>query len=191
MAIVQNKAWYDICYISLAQEGGSENQLRAKTSSLQITGGDFDIESIDTFGGAIKRVGRRNDIQISFDAIPVSVSDFDWAFHGQTNSAAASITASAEKDYRLTLLWSSATGITSAAQAMPTHSSNESYRQIYAEANMISLENSQDAGDYLKAKMTFKLCYNDDTGAINWQKAIQDTANSLSAVPAYTTGTKF
>jgi len=187
MALSQ-KAWYDKAYISVSEKGGSEVQLRSKTTSLSITGGDFDIEGIETFGGKVKRIGTREDIEITFDGIPTSLQDFDWMFHGASNTA-TSITSSSVKDYRVTILWTDQSGVTAATQAINT--SSEAYREIYAEANLISLEKNMDAGEHLTATMTFKLAYEDEDGSINFKKEMCGTSSDLSAVPSYTTTTKF
>jgi hypothetical protein len=145
---------------------------------------------MDTFGGNITRVGRRNDIEISFEGIPVSVQDFDAQFQGYTTNTATSLTTSAETKQRVTILWTSDPAVTSAVQACATSSTNEAYRHVYADAYMTSLEYSMAAGENLKAaNITFKLPYTDDTDKLNFVKAIQDTSASLSAVPAYTSST--
>jgi len=156
---------------------------------LNITGGNFDIESIDTFGGQIKRIGRRDDFEISFDGVCTSHQDFDWIFHGKSVETASSITSSAVADYRICLLWTNKTGVTSAAEAITT--SSEAYREIYAEANMISCEKSMDAGEHLTASLKFKLPFEDSSGSINWKKEVGTTDSALSAVNAYTSTTKY
>jgi len=189
MAISTNKAWYNKCFVSVAQKNGSEVQLTAKTTNLQITGMNFDLESVDTFKGQIKRPGRREDIEITFEGIPTGVQSFDWIFHGATSSA-TSITTSTIKDYRITFLWTDQTGITSATQAIDT--SSEAYRHIYAEANCTALEYEMAAGEHLRVPtFTFRLAYEDDTGSLNWKKEECDTSSALSAVPAYTSAVKF
>ena len=156
---------------------------------MNITGGNFDIESIDTFGGQIKRVGRREDIEISFDGVCTSNQDFDWIFHGKTVATDSSITSSAIIDYRLCLLWTNQTGVTSAAQAITTAS--EAYREIYAEANMISCEKSMEAGEHLTASIKFKLPFEDSDSEINFRKEVSETSSALAAVTAYTSTSKF
>lgn len=191
MAMLQ-KAWYEDCFISIEPLNGTEAQLQTKTTSLGITGGGFDIEGIPTFGGKITRVGPRDDIEISFDAIPVAHSDFDWIFAGQTTSTQSaitggSITSSTTTKYRLAFLWTSFTGsVTSAAKQAITGSS-EAYRRVYADMYCTSLETSMDAGDNLKGTMTFKVANEDDTGMQNWKVETKDTASgTLTALPAYT-----
>lgn len=188
MAITTNEAWYDHTYICISAEAGSEVQLRSKTTSLNITGGNFDTESVHTFGGTIKRVGSREDFEISFEGIPVSSQDFDWIFHGG-NTTDTSITSSSIKDYRVTLLWTDETGITSAAQVIATAS--EAYREIYSECNLVSLEKSQTADENLTASLSFKTAFEDKSGSINFKKETCDTASGLTAVSAYTTSNKF
>jgi len=185
---LNKKAWYDKAYVCVSAESGSEVQLRAKTTSLNITGGNFDIESIDTFGGQIKRIGRRDDFEISFDGVVTSLQDFDWMFHGVSNTA-TSITTSAVSDYRLCLLWTDQSGVTDAAQAITT--SAEGYREIYAEANMVSCEKTMDAGEHLTASIKFKLPFEDSSGTINFKKQVCDTTSTLAAVASYTSTVKF
>jgi hypothetical protein len=188
VALTENKAWYDKAFISVSRKGtNTEVQLRAKTTSLNISGGNFDIEGIETFGGKVKRVGSREDMEISFDGIPTSLQDFDWIFHG-TDSTASSITSSAISDHRITMLWTDQ-AVTAATASI--NSASEAYREIYAGANLISLEKSMDAGEHLTSTMTFKLAFEDDAGSLNWKKEMCDTSSTLSAVPAYSGSTKF
>lgn len=189
MAMTENKAWYDKAFISVSKKAGSEVQLRAKTTSLNVSGGNFDIEGIETFGGKVKRIGTREDMEVSFDGIPTSHWDFDWIFHGLATNTAASITSSTVGEYRVTILWTDQAGATTATQAINTAS--EAYREIYANANMTSLEKSMDAGEHLTATMTFKLAFVDDANSLNWKKEACDTTSALSAVSAYSGSTKF
>ena len=188
VGLVNNKAWFDKAFISVSPIAGSEVQLRAFTNSMSISGGDFDIDGLDTFGGKITKVGTSNDIELSFDAIPSSTRDLDWVFHGQTSSA-ESITASTKQQYRVTLLWTDETGITDATQAIATAS--EAYRQSYVEAYNISLEYNMDAGEELTASFGFKLAVEDETGDINFIKEMSPTSSALTALSAYTTSNKF
>jgi len=186
---MNKKAWYDKAFISIAQQSGSDHQLRAKTTNLRISGGNFDIEGLETFGGKIKRVGSREDFEIRLDGIPVSQQDFDWIFHGITNSTASSITTSTVKDYRLAFLWTDQTGVTSANQAIST--SSEGYREMYVDLNCVSLEKEMDAGEHLKASMVFKGPFEDSTGSVNFKKENCDTTSALTTTSAYTTTNKF
>ena len=187
--LTQNEAWYSKAYICVSAESGSEVQLRAKTTSLGISGGNFDIESIDTFSGKIKKIGTREDFEISFDGIPISHQDFDWIFHGLTTNTATSITSSTVRDYRVVMLWTDETGITSANQAIATAS--EGYREAYVDCNLVSLEKNMDAGDHLQASMVFKCPFEDTSGSVNFKKEACNTASALSTTSAYTTSNKF
>lgn len=182
------KTWYEDCYISVSPINGSEVQLCSKTTNLSISGGDFDIEGIDTFCGKVTRVGTKNDIEISMDAIPVSTQDLDWIYHGVTSSA-TSITSSSVVKNRVTFLWTDQTGITAATQAINT--SSEAFRRIYAEAYCTSLEYNMDAGENLTATINFKLAVEDASGVQNYKLEACDTTSALTAVGAYTTASKF
>lgn len=185
---MNTKAWYEDCYISVSQVGGAEVNICSKTTNLSISGGDFDIESIDTFCGKVTRVGTKKDIEISLDGIPVSVQDFDWLYHGATSSATA-ITSSANVKNRVIFLWTNQTGITSAAEAITTGS--EAFRRIYAESYCTSLEYNMDAGEQLTATINFKLPTEDSDGVQNYKLESCDTTSALSAVSSYTTASKF
>ena len=187
-ALTNNKAWFDKAFVSVSPIAGAEVQLRSRTTSFNQSGGNFDIEGLDTFGGKITRLGTKEDLEISFDGIPNSTQDFDWIFHGQTSSTEA-ITSSTTKKYRVTMLWTDEVGITAATQAIATAS--EAYRYTYAGAYCTSLEPSMNAGEELKATISFKLAYEDETGGQNFKKDFCDTSGTLSAISSYTTTTKF
>ncbi len=187
-ALTKNDGWFDHTYIEVVAESGTGVQLRTKTTSLNITGGNFDMESNETFGGAIKRYGAREDYVIGFEGIVSSHQDFDWIFHGTTQTN-TSITSSSVVDYRIALLWTDQATITAASQAIS--SSSEAYREYYAECNMVSLEKSQNVGENITATMTFKTAHEDKDGTINFKKEVCGTASSLSAASAYTSGTKW
>lgn len=189
MVLTKNKAWYNKAYIAVSAVSGADKQIRAKTTSLSVSGGNFDIEGIETFGGKVKRIGAREDFEINFDGIPISHQDFDWMFHGLTTNTANSITSSTVIDYRVTMLWTDETGITGAGQAIATAS--EAYREMYAECNLISLEKNMDAGEHLNATLVFKCPFEDTIGSVNFLKESCDTASALSSSSAYTTTTKF
>ncbi|MHA1383227.1 MAG: hypothetical protein ACTSR3_05680 [Candidatus Helarchaeota archaeon] len=187
-ALTKNQGWFDHTYIEFVAESGTAVQMRTKTTSINITGANFDMESNETFGGAIKRYGAREDFEISFDGIVTSHQDFDWVFHG-ANQTDTSITSSSIKDYRVTLLWTDQTGITAASQAIDTAS--EAYREYYAECNMVSLEKSQNVGENITASLTFKTAFEDKDGEINFKFEVCGTDSALAAANAYTSTTKW
>ena len=190
MCAFSQKAWYDKAFVSVSAVGGAEVELRGKTSAFQVSGGDFDIEGLEVFGGKITRVGTKNDVELSFDGYAVSNQDFDWIFHGLTTNTSTAITTSATTKFRVTALWTNQVGVTSGVQAIT--GSSEAYRQIYSEAYCTGVEYNMDAGDVLKATLKFKLSYEDETGGQNFKKECKDTtAGTLSATPSYTTTTKY
>ncbi len=192
---MSQKAWYDKAFVSIEALNGTEVQLTSKTTTMKMTGGGFDIEGIETFGGKVTRVGSRDDIEIGFDGIPSSHADFDWIFAGQTTSTqsgltGAAITSSTTRKYRLTFLWSNYTGSITSAAKQSFSGSTEAYRRVYAETYCTSLETNMDAGSELKATMTFKLTDQDDTGKQNWKVESKDTtAATMSTLSAYTSST--
>jgi len=185
------KVWYNTAFVSISALSGAEVALQTKTISTGWSGGFGDVEGLDTFAGKITRVGSKDDLEITFDGIPVSHADFDWLMAGQTassawgSSGAAITTSTDDRKYRLILLWTSQTGVTSANQAIT--SSNEAYRRAWADVYMTQCEGSMDAGDNLKASIAFKTTIVDSDGVNNWGIWSKDTTSgTLSALNAYT-----
>jgi len=185
---INRKAWFNEAFITIQASAGTEVQMTAKTTSLGRSGGGFDIESIDTFGGMIQRPNVRDDFELTMDEIPTSTQDLDWIFHGVTPTT-NTITSSSIASYRVTYLWTDAVGVTSATQAI-TGNAIEAYRQSYAELNNTTLEYSMDAGDHLTSPITFKAAFEDSTGSANFRLETKPTATAtLSALNPYTSST--
>jgi len=165
--------------------------MQAKTTALNVSGGDFDLEGIETFGGKIARLSSRNDIEISLDGVPVGVGDFDWLFANQTSATITSSTTSTTgTKYRIAFLWTDQTGVSSATSSIT--GTNQAYRNIYADAYCTGMEKSMDAGDKLSATLTFKLTSEDTGGAANFKFEHKDTTSgTMAATPAYTTVAKW
>jgi hypothetical protein len=193
--VMSQKSWYDKAFISIEALNGTEVQLTAKTTAMNISGGGFDIEGVETFGGKITRVGSKDDIEISLDGLPSSHADFDWIFAGHTTSTQSSltggsITTSTLTKYRVSMLWTNYTGSVTSAAKQAITANAEAYRRTYAECYCTSLETSMDAGDNLKASMTFKLAYEDETGYQNFRIDSKDTTSgTMAALLAYTSST--
>ena len=189
---MNTKSWYGKAFISVESLNGVEAQLQTKTTSLKVTGGGFEIEGVETFGGTVNRVGTRDDMEISFDGLAASHADFDWIFAGQTSSTqsgltGAAITTSTITPYRVTFLWTNYTGSVTSAAKQAFSGSTECYRKSYANAYCNNLETDMDAGDHLKAHLTFQLTEEDDSGLKNWNINSKDTsAVTMAALGAFT-----
>lgn len=192
--MMDTKAWFNDAYVSVQGLSGTEYQLTTKTTSLGQSGGNFDLEGIETFGGIISKLTNREDFEVKFDGIPTSHADFDWAWAGQTASTAfgasgVTITTSTTTKYRVTFLWTNQPTITSATLVAIT-GANEAYRKSFADCYCTNSETDMDAGDVLKATLTFKTTEEDADGVKNWRIQAKDTTSgTLSALNAYTSST--
>jgi len=193
MVNMSQQIWMKQPYISISRVGGDEMQFRSRSSTLNITGDNFDIEGKETFGGKVTTIGTREDIVVSMDIFPISAEsdDFDALFYGHTGSNSI-ITSSAQLKHRICLLWTNESNVTSGAQAIS--SGSDGYRRIYSEGYITNMEPSQDAGGELKGTITFKTAPEDEDG--NSNRKIESctatgTPTTLSAVPSYTTTTKY
>lgn len=190
---MNQQIWTKNPYVSISYVDGSEMQFRARTSNINVSGGNFNIEGIETFGGKVTQVGTREDVEVSMDIFPVSAesSDYDALFHGHTGGT-ATISSWDEKKVRLCVLWTDESGVTSGAQAIS--SGSDGYRHIYAEGYITDMETSQDADEELTGTMTFKTTVEDETGGSNVKKEScteGGTPVTLGSVPSYTSTTKF
>lgn len=186
-----NEGWFERCFISISQVGGSDVETRTFTNNLSINGGNFDTESLETFGGTITRTNPYEDIEVQIEGIPASTRDFDWLAHGVAPTS-ETITSSTKVKNRVTFLWTDQAGVTSGVQAIT--SGSEGYRQIYAEAYCTGVEYSMTAGEELQATLNFKGSSEDQDGAFNFKKEMCSTSStnvSMSAVPSYTTTVKY
>ena len=191
---MSEKIWYNKAFVSITALSGAEVALQTRTTNLGWTGGFGDVEGIDTFAGKITRLTSKDDIEITFDGIPVSHADFDWIAAGQTASSAftttgVAITSSIDnRKYRITLLWTNQTGVTATTQSIT--GSNEAYRRAWADCYITSLEGSMDAGDNLTATIAFKTTEEDSDGTNNWGIWAKDTTTgTLSALNTYSSST--
>lgn len=193
MVDMSQQIWMKQPYVSISRVGGDEMQFRSRTSSLNITGDNFDIEGVETFGGKVTRIGTREDIEISMDVFPISAEkdDFDALFYGHTGSSSI-ITSSEKLKHRVCLLWTDESDVTSGAQSIS--SGSDAYRRIYAEGYIVNMETSQDAGEELSGSLTFQCSPVDEDGGSNRkiESCTPDgTPTTLSSVPSYTNSTKF
>jgi hypothetical protein len=193
MAMSQ-KVWYRTAFVSISALSGSEVVLQSRTTSLGWSGGFGDLEGIDTFGGKLQRLKPKDDMEVTFDGIPVSHADFDWLMAGQTASTAfgasgVAITTSTDSvKYRVELLWTNQAGVTAANTAIT--GTNEAYRRAWADLYMTQCDGSMDAGDNLTAKIAFKCTAVDDNNVNNWGVWSKDTTSgTLSALNSYTSST--
>ena len=193
---MSQKVWYRTAFVSISALSGAEVALQTRTTTLGWSGGFGDIEGIDTFGGKLTRLATKDDLELTFDGIPVSHQDFDWLMAGQTASstwttAGATITSSTDdRKYRIILLWTNQTSpaVTSANQAIT--GTAEAYRRAWADVYMTQLDGSMDAGDNLTATMAFKTTVVDSDNVNNWGVWSKDTTSgTLSALNAYTSST--
>jgi len=189
IGLTDNQAWFDKAFVSIAEQGSTEVQMRAFTNSLSFTGGGPTFESLDVFGGKIPKSSNREDIELSFDGIPATTRDFDWIFHGASSGTGSISTFTPNKKYRVTWLWTDETGITSATSAIAT--SSEAYRHYYVDARNTQLDYNMDAGENLSATIGFSLAVEDETGGANVKKEFAGTSSVLAVGGAYTSANKF
>jgi len=178
--------------VAIAAKGGSDIEFSAAVTSIDIDMGDRDFDSIATLrGGRLVKPTPEGDTTITFEGYPVNLdtSSTDVWQRFFTTSAnwdttePLSVSASHSRDnFRVVILWTEDTSVTSAVQQVPQGS--EALRAIFTNCRLISVKPSFTDNEL---KVTFKFkCppfQKDGTPNITWQSS--DGTATLDAVSSY------
>jgi len=185
-------AWSEKALVSITKIGGTDVEFCTKTTSIDISGGGQDTETVRTFCGDITRLNPQEPFEISLDVVPVYADDFDSIYFGGTDTTQPlEFTAGTSRDkYRVVILWTTDTTVTSATAA--TTAGEEAYRLIFAECYAVSFDKTYDADGYLQGTITFKCSAKDKSGDPNVAVQSDDgSGTGLAALNPYTSTTKW
>ena len=155
--------WNELALIAIAEEGGTDVNYAAMTSSIRITEGGKPCDQIsflDASKGVIKRPA--GPIEITFEGYPLDadasggtgvIQHYDSELTRDTTDP-FQVDATVRRDrYRVCILWTDDTDLTTSAVAAVTLSTN-SLRYILANAYMTS-HDWEFTGDGLKVTFAF------------------------------------
>jgi hypothetical protein len=186
-----DKCWVTISKLSTGATTSTNVEYGAKTSDITIGGGNGDLDVIRVNTGDIEKLNRQDPFEISFDNIvPLYAYDFRQMKEGGAVTTGL-YTTSAGTDrgqFRVAMLWTNQTGVTSAAQAITGSSTITAYRCVVRDARCTELEEKWAAGEVLGGTIKFKVPAIDATGGGNVQWSSIDGAQTLGALTTYTGG---
>ena len=180
--------WTEIAYVAISDEDGNQYQFGAITDTIDIAWGARDIESIACVSsGRVTKFIPEEITEITLELFPVGISSDDsppngvqgW-FMGLEPDATSGIVAFTRQKFRITVLWTTVTGITDAAGAV---TSGDSLRFSFWNAYLTNA--SVDfTDDILKSTVTFK-CPPYDRAASGLIKAEEADETTLATLGAY------
>jgi len=192
-------AWMETCLITISAISAATNvEFAGLTETVDFDIGDKDIEGIPILnGGRVTKFNPEADTTITFEAYPVEAGTHTGTtgtgFYDLMHSQDASEPTRIENDhvrtkYRVLVLWTNDTALTSATQA--TNLNKSGLRVGIAEARFTSVKPSFTDG-ILKFTVTAKCAAFDKSADSNVMMESTDGTALLPAINDYTTSYKW
>ena len=181
--------WTEVAYVAISDDSGNEYQFGAITDTIDIAMGARDIEAIATLSAArVIKFIPEEVTEITMEVFPVGISAdttngfYSW-FLGLSHDSTSGVVTFARKKFRVTVLWTTASSITSAAGAIGTGDSlRMSFWSCY-----LTTATADFSDDILKSKVTFK-CPPYDRSANGLIKVEEVDAGTLTALNTFQSG---
>lgn len=161
--------WTEIAWVAISDEDGNQYQFGTITDTIDVSWGARDIESIATVSaGRVTKFIPEEITEINLEIFPVGISSagttpngiHGW-FMGLSPTDTEGIVTFTRKKFRVTVLWTTATGITDAAGAI---GSGDSLRVSFWNCYLTNAT-MDFTDDLLKASCTFKCPAYDRAGS--------------------------
>jgi len=189
---LKSGAWSETALVTITKIGGSDVEFAALTETIDIDLGDKDVDQVVNVGGGRFVKKTPQDITtVTFEGYPVDIDStagtgVSQMFEGGTWDTTEPLQALASRGrdlFRLTILWTDDTAVTSATGA--TAVATNSYRIIFAQAWMSSMKPSFTDG-VLKFTFSFKCPAFNPKGIANINEQSAD-ATALVILNSYST----
>lgn len=188
-------AFSEVALITITRLGGSDMQFAARIEDIDIDVGDKDIEVIPNLkGGRIVKKVPQAESTIAFTCYQYGLDQstaptgFGQLFHGQTTydtTEPLTVIASRIRDlYRVAILWTEDTSVTSAAAA--TTAAKVAERFVAANCYLTGYKLSF-ADQLLKCTATFKVAPFNKEGIGQIREESTETTTALTALNSYNT----
>lgn len=185
-------AWSETALVTITKLGSANVEFAALTETIDIDMGDKDVDQIANVGGGRMMKKTPQDITtLTFEGYPVDIdsaggSGYSQMFEGGTwdTQEPYDSNSSLGRDlFRVTILWTDDTSVTSAVAA--TSASTNAYRVAFVHCWMTSLKPSFTDG-ILKFTISFKCPAFNPLGTANIRESSGDNT-ALVALTGYTT----
>jgi len=195
----------DTALIGIAKQSGADAAFVALVDTIDISGGDKEMESVATLAGNRHvKFSPMSDIEITFEGYSLQAGTasvtqagaakgfFDLLHGGLGSDSSQPVNISADTthtQYRVTILYTDNTSITDAAAGIPTTTEN-GIRFVLADCYCTSVVPSFTDG-LLKFTVKFKGPPLDVNASANWKWESCDSTAVLAALASYTASTKW
>ena len=186
-------AWTETGYVAIAKQGGDDVEFRTLTETVDVDIGDKDFDAIATLaGGRLVKFTPQEPTTITFEAYPVEAGTdtgttgkgFFDLMNTADNTQPLSISLDRSRNkYRVVLLWTDDTTITSATSAVGP---NQTGLRIIAKNGYFTSVKPSFTDGILKFTVTFKCPPFDKDGNANVTMESTDGTATLDAVSSYT-----
>lgn len=183
-----DNSWQDVCWVTIAKDGGSDTHWCSKTRDITVGGGSLSIDTLNVNCGQIIKLNRPEPFEITFDNIlPVTADDFRQFKEGGTDTTQPiEVTSGTSRDqFRVAILWANTTGLAGATVAV---TDSAAYRIVARDCYFTGMEERW-TDQLLEGSATFTVPAEDSSGngCMLWQ-SITGSGTTLSALTSYTAG---
>jgi hypothetical protein len=198
-----NDAWLETCLISITAIGGNDQYYAGITENIDMDLGEKDIEQIVlTNGGRVCRWVPEGLSAVTMDMYPLEAGTtattaaaagtgvFDLLHAKDSSAPIRVVNTRARTKYRVLILWTNDTSITSAAA---TTSANKSALRVGLADGFFTSTKVSFTDGIVKFTVTYKTTAYDKSAASNvmMESCAGGAADVLPAIAAYTTSNKF
>ncbi|MDY6788793.1 MAG: hypothetical protein SVV03_02410 [Candidatus Nanohaloarchaea archaeon] len=196
-SVLQDASWQEKALVSVTPKGGTEVQFEANLSEIGWTGGAKDVEGTPLLnGGRMRERSAQEDFEFTGTLYITGVSTAEgtgigeW-FHGSSDQSTKSTvyefkTSHARDDFRIAVLFTNDSNVTSASGSVGADSSVQAYRWIMEDAQLTEYEPNFD-DKVLEVEVTFVASPFDDSANSNVreQEYTGDSSEKLDALSSY------
>lgn len=193
--------WSETALVSVTKQAGAETECISITDTIDIDIGDKDFETIATLkGGKLVKFTPQEDTTMTFEAYPVEAGTdsgttakgfFDLLHTADTSQPVVIPVDRVRTKYRVAIMWTDSTSITSAASQVvaPT---NNALRIVASDGYFISCKPSF-TDDVLKFTVKYKVPAFDSSGSANvkMESISGSSTSTLTALQSYTSTVKW
>ena len=184
--------WQEKAYITITEKGGSDYEFMAYSEDIKIKFGSKDFDLVHTLGDAVyKKYSPVGETTVTISLYAIKGADepaITQLFFGDTSDTTQPISvdfSKTRKEVRLAVLWTEASGISSATDAVSA--GEAATRVVLKEGEIIDFDLEFATDTALKGTVTIKFPPYDCDGnkTINVESTDGSDASGLSALSSY------
>lgn len=198
-SLLTDSSWQERVFITITKLDGSDIDFHSTFNEIGFSGGEKGMESEPLMNGGRRRIlESEGDREFTGTMYPVGVSSanalgFDEWFHGSGDNKSGTTgvqeyeTSLVRDDFRVVIMWTNDSAVSSATDEVAASSDNDAYRIIYTDCTLTEFNPNFD-DQVLTADFTFTVPPFDASGnsRVTVQEYTGDSSNPLSSLSSYT-----